>query len=73
MDTFTYMMSKSPVLALLKMRSGDVCGDEESIECEDQRLGWKELSRFNGNPYERESTIRRGEVSERAVGNTYAS
>ena len=54
MDSFTYMTSKSAVLALLKMRS--VCG----FESEDQKLGWEELRRFGSNPYERELTIKQG-------------
>ena len=58
MDSFTYMTSKSAVLALLKMRSESVCG--ELFECEDQRLGWEELRRFGSNPYERELTIKQG-------------
>ena len=52
------MTSTSPVLALFKMQSETVCGDKESIECEDQKNGWEELKRFNNNPYEREKTRR---------------
>jgi len=62
MDSFTYITSRSAVLALLKMRSESVCG--ELFECEDQRLGWEELKRFGWNPYEREITIKRGAKNE---------
>ena len=57
-DCFEYMTNKSPVLALMKMRSEVLCGhDKEDNECYDQDLGYEELVKFHKDPYERNKTL----------------